>query len=120
MGPQILSSLSEWVRFLLACSGIALGLLVCCLGLRVVKLCAFVLGLGIGGVCGAVVAWRLSFDDKTTLISGCVTGLVVGLLCVCVMKFGRYIAAAAIGFLPVFLFIQTGGPKVRTYCNVVH
>lgn len=112
IGPEILAQFSHWVRVVFACAGIGLGLLVCCFGSRVIKLCGFLLGFGVGGLLGGVVAWRISLDDKVTVISCFVTGVVVGLLCVCVLKFGRYVGAACVGFLPVFLFIQTGGSKV--------
>jgi NAD/NADP transhydrogenase beta subunit len=109
-----MSLLNHWVRIAFACAGIALGLLVCCLGVRVLKFCVFLMGFCIGAVVGGVIAWRISLDDKATLIAAFSTGAVVGLLCVFIVKFGRFIAAAAVGFLPVFLFIQTGGSKVRT------
>lgn len=113
LAPDVLGLLSDWVRVIFAAAGIGLGLMVCCLGVRVVKFCVFLLGFGVGAVVGGVIAWRASKDDKTTLIACFVTGVVLGSLCLCIVKIGRYIAAAALGFLPVFLFIQTGGSKVR-------
>ena len=113
IGPEVLSSLTQWMRVVLACFGIGLGLLVCCLGVRVIKICAFLLGFGVGAVTGGVIAWRVSYNDKTTLIAAASVGAVLGLLSLCIVKFGRYIAGAVICFLPVFLFIQMGGPRVR-------
>ena len=112
IGPDIIHEMNRWVGVLFAVSGVCIGLMVCCLGIRVIKLCAFLLGFGLGAMCGGIAAWRITLDDKATLIACFSTGAAVGLVSLCLMKFGRYVGALAVGFLPVFLFIETGGTKV--------
>ena len=109
LGPELLGPLTHWLQLLIAACGAVLGLIVCFLGSRTLKLCVFVLGFGVGCVTAAVITWKLTLNDTDTLIAAVVTGAVVGALCLCVGKVGKLIAGASLGFLPVFLFIQTGG-----------
>jgi hypothetical protein len=109
LGPEILGPLADWLQLLIAASGAVLGLIVCFLGARTLKLCLFVLGFGVGAVCGGVITWKLTLEDDKSLIAAACAGAVVGALCLCVGKVGKLVAGASLGFFPVFLFIQAGG-----------
>ena len=109
LGPEIFGPLTHWLQLLLAAAGALLGLIVCFLGSRTLRLCVFVLGFGVGSVTAGVITWKLTLNDTHTLIAAASAGATVGALCLCVGKVAKLVAGASLGFFPVFLFIQTGG-----------
>jgi Na+/proline symporter len=94
-GPEILDALPSGLITALAIVLIAVGLAVCFLGTRVLRLALFVIGFGAGAVVAGVITWKETHDNDKTLIATALAGLLVGVVACSLVLVGEVRAGRA-------------------------
>jgi hypothetical protein len=73
----------------LALCAVVIGTLVSCIGVRVLRLCVGLLGFGVGAAVAGVITWRLSHNNRDTLIAAGAVGVALAVALLCALKIGK-------------------------------
>eukprot|EP00164_Ancoracysta_twista_P004038 GFYU01005420.1.p1 GENE.GFYU01005420.1~~GFYU01005420.1.p1 ORF type:complete len:292 (-),score=44.89 GFYU01005420.1:70-945(-) len=104
--------IDEPLKIALLVTGTVFGIVICFFGQRFLRFAAFCFGFTFGAVFVGFIAFEASDGDhKATLIAGGAVGLVLGMICLCILKVGKFVIGAGVGLLGVLVFVEMGVAK---------
>ena len=98
---------------------VIVGVIIALFGLKIVRVLSAIVGLGTGAVIGAVVAMIVGLDATKTLATIAVCGVVLGIMCAVLKKFGIFVMTFLGSFGTFTTLLETKSLIVLGVCAVV-
>ena len=107
------------IQLIMVVAMIAIGLMWCFLGHKMIRFWAVLLGLGYGFLLGSSLAGQVSNDAIVIAIIGVIVGLIIALVSAIFLKVGIFIFAALAVMTPIVTAIQPQSTIVWIVCLVI-
>lgn len=101
-----LSNQLQIIEICLAAAAVAAGLLLCFLGLKLVRVWGFLYGLALGSAGAALIALQFTADENVIMIAALASGIILGILLAVVRRLAISVCALLTGFLVSIYLIQ--------------
>ena len=98
---------------------VIVGVIIALFGLKIVRVLSAIVGLGTGAVIGAVVAMLFGLDTTKMLVTIAVCGLVLGIMCAVLRKFGIFVMTFFGSFGTFVTLLETKSLIVLGICAAV-
>ena len=98
---------------------VVVGVIIALFGLKIARVISAIIGLGAGAVIGAVIAMMVGLDMTKTLATIAVCGVVLGIMCAVLRKFGIFVMAFLGSFGTFITLLRSKSLIVLGICAVV-